>query len=131
MIAFVCTDKSTHRRVVLGNGSAVTGNVMGRDMYPRNAPDRSPRTADGEWRGWARPGENGKRTSHGKAVLSPYVKHHFIPDGQFNITRPPTVEFLCPKCGRNPLIGGDKMDAAIARLRDAGIAEVDISRLPF
>lgn len=37
------------------------------------------------------------------------------------------LELLCPTCGRNPQIS----EANLEKLRAAGIAEVDISRLPF
>lgn len=133
MIEFFCTDKGRDRRVVLGKASAFTGNVMGRDMYLRDAPDRPFWGPDGEWLGGVRPGEFGKRIKDGKLVLSPYVKAHFAhtADGDLDLTKEPLWEFLCPKCGRNPQINGDLFRDAMAGLIAAGITEVDISRLPF
>lgn len=127
-VKFVCTDKGTHRQVELGNvGSA--GNLRAREAS--NAAKRPHWGEDGEWLGGYKPGETGTRIRDGRPVMSPYVRVlrplELTEDGW----KEGSYELLCPKCGRNPQINGARLKSAMAALNEAGIAEVDISSLPF
>lgn len=126
-IRFVCTDKGSHRLILLGV-TGYLGNLNTRERDPR-AKWRPQYDDSGEWALNAPPrGEAGKRTMDGRSVLSAYVR---LADDPSVPILDRGYELLCPKCGRNPQIGRARFEAALVALKAAGITEVDISVLPF
>jgi len=102
---FFCTNRGEHRRVDL-----------------RDALHLSKSKHRGH-------GAVGRKRDHGNVVLQYQVRNHGerAPEGWIDYSKPVGVELLCPKCGRNPRIS----EKNLILLREAGLAEVDISLLPF
>lgn len=127
-VKFVCTDKGSHRSIELGQAGSYAKNLSSRRRN-KSAKWRPQYDQNGEWALNAPPrGEHGKRRLDGRAVLMPYV----------GLSRDKSIpildrgyELLCPKCGRNPQISRARFEEAMTALTAAGIAEVDISSLPF
>jgi hypothetical protein len=104
-IKFFCEGKApTHRRVDLRDGF-------------------------GDKDVWRERGRVGRRRSHGEVILqrTSRLRGERDADGWLDHDKPVGRELLCPTCGRNPLLSEEKLNL----LHSAGIAEVDISRLPF
>lgn len=102
---FYCTNRGEHRRIDLRDPM-----YLGKSKNPGK-------------------GAVGRKRDHGKVVLQYQVRlrGERTPEGYLDHDKPIGVELLCPKCGRNPRIAEQKL----ILLREAGLAEVDISSLPF
>lgn len=104
-IEFFCEDKGRHRRIWLRT-----------PFGGRNA--KSPDT-----------GSKARKLDHGIVTLRYQSRITGVrtPHGWLDQTKPTGRELLCPRCGRNPQLSAEKLDL----LKAAGLAEVDISLLPF
>lgn len=66
------------------------------------------------------------KRDHGREILDTYVSNW-----RNHPQRGSLMEFLCPKCRRNPKRTLEQFTQDMERLRAARITEVDISVLPF
>lgn len=106
-IEFYCTDKGQHDRFSLW------GAFGGRGQKSKDS-NRGNRALK-------------RDRDYGALHLQVRIRGERTPGGWLDPSKPGGRELNCPKCGRNPQLSEEKLNL----LRSAGIAELDISRLPF
>lgn len=125
-VRFICRDRGQHREVELGYSLGWEPSVQYRVSSNLRVYD-DPVNERGEWvAGRVTRGTFAFRADHGRILSQTYVLNW-----RGHPQHGDLVEFLCPKCGRNPKRKLDLFTQDMERLRAAEITEVDISLLPF
>ena len=122
-IKVVCTDRGRHRPRVFTTATLVDAGD-GWDVVLYEAPGKTPWRMIGSGR--KHRGSHSAYRGIGAGCFGQWHKPEESPDSRDGL-----FEFVCPRCGRHTEIRYDRMEQAWPALAEAGITQLDISRLPF